>query len=109
MSESAVIRTGGHQFRVHVGDVLEIPNIVGEAGQETSFAEVLLYEADGGVVVGAPTVPGATVSAEIVAQTKGKKIHGFKFKPKKHYKLQWGHRQQLTRVRVTSINARAAQ
>ncbi len=108
MSESAVIRTGGHQFRVAVGDVLEIPNIDGDAGQETSFCEVLLYETPEQVVVGTPTVPGATVSAQIVAQTKGPKIRGFKFKPKKHYKRQWGHRQMLTRVRVTAISAKTS-
>jgi large subunit ribosomal protein L21 len=108
MSESAVIRTGGHQFRVSVGDVLEIPNIEGEAGQETSFPEVLLHESEGEVVIGAPTVPGATVLATIVAQTKGPKIRGFKYKPKKHSKRQYGHRQQLTRLRVTAISARAA-
>jgi large subunit ribosomal protein L21 len=53
-------------------------------------------------------VPGATVSAQIVAQTKGKKIRGFKFKPKKHYKRQWGHRAMLTRVRVTAISAKTS-
>jgi large subunit ribosomal protein L21 len=109
MSESAVIRTGGHQFRVQVGEVLVIPNIEGDAGQETSFPEVLLYEADGGLFIGAPTVPGAEVVAQIVEQTKGKKIHGFKFKPKKHYKRQWGHRALLTRVRVTAIKTQSAE
>lgn len=107
MPDAAIIRTGGRQFRVAVGDIVEIPNIVGEAGQEAAFPEVLLCESEGGVAIGTPTVPGARVFAEILAQTKGPKIRGFKFKPKKHYKKQWGHRQQLTRVRVTSISTQA--
>ncbi len=103
MSETAVFRSGGHQFRVQVGDVLEIPTVEGESGRELAFPEVLLCQVPGNVRVGAPTVPGAKVLAQIVAQTKAPKINGFKFKPKKHYKKAWGHRQKLTRVRITAI------
>ena len=109
MSETAVFRSGGHQFHVQVGDVLEIPTVEGDAGNELAFPEVLMYQAPGNVRVGTPTVPGAKVLAEVVAQTQAPKINGFKYKPKKHYKKAFGHRQKLTRVRITAIEGGGAE
>jgi large subunit ribosomal protein L21 len=103
MAETAVFRSGGRQFHVKVGDVVDLPRIDGEEGSEIAFEEVLLYQVPGNVRVGAPFVDGAKVFAEITEQTKGPKIRGFKYKPKKHYKRSFGHRQAITRVTITSI------
>lgn len=103
MAERAVFRSGGHQFHVRVGDVVEIPRLDGEKGSEIAFEEVLLYEVPGNVRVGAPVVEGVRVFARILDQTKGPKIRGFKYKPKKHYKRSFGHRQAITRVSITGI------
>jgi len=103
MAERAVFRSGGHQFHVKVGDVLEIPRLDGEKGTEIAFQEVLLYEVPGNVRVGSPIVEGVTVFAQIMDQTKSPKIRGFKYKPKKHYKRSFGHRQAITRVSITGI------
>ncbi len=108
MSETAVFRTGGRQFHVKVGDVLEIPRVGGEKGSEVAFDDVLLYQVPGRVLVGAPTVEGVRVFAAVREQKLGPKINGFKYKPKKHYKRAWGHRQPLTRIEVTAIEAKGA-
>ncbi|MGI6350542.1 MAG: 50S ribosomal protein L21 [Armatimonadota bacterium] len=103
MAERAVFRSGGHQFHVKVGDILEIPRLDGEKGTEIAFQEVLLYKVPGNVRVGSPFVEGVTVFAQILDQTKGPKVRGFKYKPKKHYKRSFGHRQAITRVSITGI------
>jgi len=103
MQESAIFRSGGKQFRVSVGDLLDIPSIEAGDGGEVAFPEVLLYSCSGETKVGTPTLSGAEVVAEVKAQVKGPKIRGFKYKPKKHYKRAFGHRQPLTRIRVAAI------
>lgn len=102
----AVIKTGGKQYIVSPGDVIDIEKIQGEAGETVSFDEVMLVSAtEGDVRVGAPLVENASVSGRIVAQTKGDKIVVFKFKRRKGYRKKSGHRQKLTRVEITGINA----
>ncbi len=99
----AVIKTGGKQYRVAPGDVLQIEKLDGEAGAELQFTEVLLTAHDGAVQVGTPTVAGALVVAEIVKQGRAKKILVFKKKRRKGYRRRQGHRQHQTTVRVTAI------
>jgi large subunit ribosomal protein L21 len=101
----AVIATGGKQYRVNVGDEVFIEKIEGEAGDSVTFGEVLAVSDDAGLRVGAPTLDGASVEAEIVKQGKGKKIIIFKYKAKKGYRRKNGHRQPYTRVRIVSILA----
>lgn len=101
----AVIATGGKQYRVNVGDEIFIEKIEGEAGDSVTFGEVLAVSDDAGLRVGAPTLEGAAVEAEIVKQGKGKKIVIFKYKAKKGYRRKNGHRQPYTRVRIAAINA----
>lgn len=103
MAETAVIRAGGRQFRVAVGDVLQVPRVEGAAGGEVTFDDVLLHEASGEVRIGSPTIAGARVYARVLAQGKDRKIRGFKYKPKNNYKRSFGHRQLITRVRITAI------
>jgi len=99
----AVIKTGGKQYRVAKDDVLEVERLPGEAGASLTLDEVLLVGGEDGVTVGTPTVAGASVSAELVEQTRGDKIIVFKKRRRKHYRRTQGHRQDLSRIRITDI------
>lgn len=102
----AVIKTGGKQYIVKPGDVIDIEKISGEPGEEVNFKEVLLVSADGeDVKVGSPVVESARVEGRIVKQKKGEKIVVFKFKRRKGYRKKAGHRQNLTSVEITGISA----
>ena len=97
----AIIRDGGHQYRVSEGDSILIERTGMEPGSTVTFGEVLF--ADG--KVGTPTLDGASVEAEVEEAVKAKKIHIYKYKRRKNYHRRAGHRQQLTRVRIKSISA----
>ena len=97
----AVIRTGGKQYKVSQGDVLDVELLPGEAGSKVTFGEVLMA----GSKIGAPTLAGASVTGEIVAQTRTAKIVAFKKKRRKNTHRKRGHRQHLTRVKITDIVA----
>jgi large subunit ribosomal protein L21 len=101
----AVIKTGGKQYRVAEGDVLQIETISGEPGDAVSFDEVLAVGDGADMKVGTPVVEGAKVDAEVVDQTRGDKIIVFKKKRRQNYRRRTGHRQNLTVVRVTGITA----
>ncbi len=101
----AVIRTGGKQYRVASGDVIEIEKIEVEPGQATEFSDVLLVADGDKVQIGHPTVAGASVSAEVVDQVKADKVVAYKFKRRKGYHRTVGHRQQLTKIKITGIKA----
>lgn len=101
----AVIRTGGKQYRVQEGDVLSIERLPGDVGSKISFDEVLAVGNGDGLKVGAPTVAGAKVDAEIVLQARARKVIVFKFKRRKNYKRTKGHRQYFTRVKISGISA----
>ena len=100
----AVIATGGKQYKVSEGDVIKVEKLGVEAGQTYTFDKVLLVSGDE-VTVGAPTVEGATVEADVIGDTKGKKVIVYKYKRKTGYHKKNGHRQQLTAVKITKINA----
>jgi len=99
----AVIKTGGKQYRVKAGDVLVVEKLGGEPGSSVAFDEVLMLGDDGAVVVGAPTVAGASVSATLIETRKGEKIKVFKKIRRQGYRRTGGHRQQETVLRVTSV------
>ncbi|MCL6534287.1 MAG: 50S ribosomal protein L21 [Armatimonadetes bacterium] len=101
----AIIETGGKQYRVEPGTVLNVEKIEAEPGSQIEITRVLMVRTDSGLKVGAPYVEGARVKAEVVRQTKGPKIIGFKYKPKKNERKRWGHRQQLTQIRIQEIVA----
>jgi large subunit ribosomal protein L21 len=101
----AVIKTGGKQYQVKVGDVVFIEKIDAEDGATVTFDEVLLVGGEEGVKVGTPVVSGAKVEAKVLGQTKGKKVIVFKYKSKKGYRRKNGHRQPYTKVEIASINA----
>ncbi len=102
---TAIIETGGKQYKVAEGDVLFIEKLNSEAGDEVKFDKVLAILGDGEAKIGAPVVEGASVDASVVKNGKGKKIVVFKYKPKKGYRLRQGHRQPYTKVEIKKINA----
>lgn len=99
----AVIKTGGKQYRVAEGDILEVEKLDVEAGASTRFEEVLLVSNGSTLSIGAPLVAGAAVTAEVVDQFKDEKVIAFKFRRRKGYHRTVGHRRQLTRLKITSI------
>lgn len=100
----AVIKTGGKQYKVAANDKVTIEKLEAEAGSVVTFNEVLMLGGDA-PVVGAPTVAGATVTAEVVEQTRGPKVIAFKKRRRKNSRRKHGHRQDLTVVKITAINA----
>jgi large subunit ribosomal protein L21 len=100
----AVIKTGGRQFRVVPEDVLEVGKIEGEVGTIVQLGEVLLLGGDT-PVLGAPTVAGASVAAEVLDHKRGPKVISFKKRRRKHSKRKRGYRDELTVLRITEILA----
>ena len=101
----AVIKTGGKQYRVASGDTLKIETLVADVGATVSVDEVLLVGQGDSVKVGAPTVAGGSVKAEVVAHGRGDKIRIIKHRRRKHYHKEQGHRQNFTQVKITEIVA----
>lgn len=102
----AVIETGGKQYRVEKGDVLDVelvPVEGGKSGEMLAFDRVLMIYGEGGTRVGNPTIPGARVEAELVGDVRAPKVRIFKHKKRKAYRKRAGHRQDLLRVRVREI------
>ena len=98
----AVFKTGGKQYRVAAEDVLEVDKVKGEPGEIVEFGEVLVVGGDS-VTLGAPTVAGAMVAAEVLEQARGAKIIAFKKRRRKNSRRKIGHRQEFTRLRITEI------
>jgi len=104
----AVIRTGNKQYRVAENDILTLERLAGKAGDEIRLDEVLMVgEANKPPIIGTPLVEGARVTAQVLAQLSGKKIDVIKFKRRKNYRRQFGHKQDLTKVKITAILADA--
>lgn len=102
----AIFKTGGKQYRVQKGDFIDVEfiNTLAE-GVDTVFEDVLMVESDGKVTIGTPTVKGATVSAKVVSQFRGKKVIAFKFKRRKGYHKKKGSRRAMTKLEITDIKA----
>ncbi|MFT3695046.1 MAG: 50S ribosomal protein L21 [Kofleriaceae bacterium] len=103
----AVIQTGGKQYRAEPGKTIMVEKLEGDKGAQVVFDQVLLVSSGDGatVTVGKPTVAGAKVTGEIVEQTRGEKLVVFKFRLRKNYVRRNGHRQDLTAVKISAINA----
>ncbi|MCI5592054.1 MAG: 50S ribosomal protein L21 [Oscillospiraceae bacterium] len=101
----AIIVTGGKQYKVEAGEAVFIEKLDVEAGDEVTFDKVAAVGKDDGIVVGAPYVEGATVTAKVEKNGKGKKVTVFTYKSKKNEKRKKGHRQPYTKVEITAINA----
>ena len=100
----AIIATGGKQYKVEEGDVIKVEKLGVEAGQTVTFDQVLVVS-DTETKVGTPTVDGASVSATVVAEGKGKKVIVYRYKRKTGYHKKNGHRQPFTQVKIEKINA----
>jgi len=100
----AIIATGGKQYKVAEGDIINVEKLGVEAGQTVTFDEVLVLN-NGSVQVGNPTVSGASVSATVIGDVKGKKVIVYKYKRKTGYHNKNGHRQSYTKVKIEKINA----
>jgi large subunit ribosomal protein L21 len=99
---TAVIRSGGKQYRVAEGQTIRVDRLDGSPGDKIEFAEVLLVFGDQ-PKLGKPTVGGAKVEAEIVAQERDEKLTVFKFRRRKKYRRKNGHRQSVTAVKITGL------
>lgn len=99
----AILRTGGKQYRVGVGDIITVERIVGDVGAEVELADVLAIGGCESQVIGTPTVPDVAVRARIVQQPRGTKVLVFKKKRRKNYRRKRGHRQELTVLRIQEI------
>lgn len=103
----AVIQTGGKQYRVSEGDVIEVERLTQRPTETIVFNDVLLFVADGDIKVGTPHVSGMTVNAEVVSDLRGEKIRVSKFKAKARYRRTTGHRQALSQIKITQIGVPA--
>ncbi len=99
----AIVRAGGKQYRVEEKGIVLVDKLVGEAGETVTLDEVLYVGGVDSPQWGKPIVTGASVTATILSQEKAKKIDGFIYKAKKNIHKHWGHRQQITRLRVETI------
>jgi large subunit ribosomal protein L21 len=102
----AIVKTGGKQYRVGVGDQITVERLAGEVGAAISLDNVLAVGGDA-LRVGTPVVAGASVTAKIVQQPRGTKIIVFKKKRRKNYRRKRGHRQELTVLKIEEISAGA--
>src|SRR5713101_3210448 len=100
----AILETGGKQYKVESGDVIEVERLDGEPGAQIEVGRVLMLGSDDAApVFGNPGIDGAKVFGEVVGHGKGEKIIVFKYKPKVRYRRKTGHRQVVTRIRIGDI------
>ncbi|CAN5394915.1 50S ribosomal protein L21 [soil metagenome] len=100
----AVIRQGSHQYRVAPGDVIQIEKIEAEAGTEITIEDVLAVNNGTGIQVGEPRLGGAAVRAKVIRQGKSPKVEVFKFRRRKAYHWNYGHRQPFTEIRILGVS-----
>ena len=101
----AVIKTGGKQYRVSVGEKIKVEMLVADIGQEIVIDQVLAVGEGEAIKVGAPMLTGAAVKATVLAHGKHDKVRIFKMRRRKHYQKRQGHRQQFTELQIASIAA----
>jgi large subunit ribosomal protein L21 len=100
----AIVETGGKQYRVRPGDTIAVERLPGEVGETLDLERVLLIGGDGDETrLGTPALDGAVVRAEVLEHARGQKIIVFRYKSKVRYRRKTGHRQPLTRLRITDI------
>ena len=104
----AVIRTGGKQYKVSEGDTVYVERLSGEVGTTLTLNHVLMLTDGNTIEIGTPLVEGATVEATVTAHRRGPKVTIVKFRRRKHYRKQMGHRQDYTALRITDIKGALA-
>lgn len=105
MEAYAIFETGGKQYKVEAGNEFDVELLDAEAGSTVKFDRVLAASDGKDLTIGAPLVADAAVAAEVVEHKRGEKLVAFKKKRRKGYHRKIGHRQELTRIRISSINA----
>ena len=101
----AVLKTGGKQYRVIEGQTLRVEKLAADVDQNVEFSTVLMVKSGDTLKIGAPFVTGAKISAKVVEQARHKKIKIIKFRRRKHYDRQAGHRQDYTAIKIEKITA----
>ena len=101
----AVIITGGKQYRVAAGDTLKVEKLPATVGSTVKFDQVLMITNGEQVTVGTPVIPNSSVSAEVIAQDRLDKVRIIKFRRRKHYRKQQGHRQYYTLIKINEIHS----
>lgn len=99
----AILKSGGKQFRVAVGDKIEVEKLPNAVGDQVTLGDVLMIENEGAVTVGKPTVQGAQVIAKVVGEGKGDKVTHFDYRNKHRRRKTIGHRQEFTRLEISEI------
>ena len=99
----SIVETGGKQFRVSVGDTIDIEKLGGAPGEKVNFDRVLMLVGEEQTLVGRPTLPTVKVVGEVIGAEKGPKVIVFKFKKRKNQRRKTGHRQKYTRVAIREI------
>jgi len=102
----AVIKTGGKQYKVQAGDLVKVEKLDAEEGKTIKISDVLMIVDGENTTVGTPNVKGATVSAKVNSHGRGPKIKIVKFRRRKQYRKQMGHRQAYTELSITKITAK---
>ena len=105
----AILETGSKQYRVSVGDTVQVERLPVAEGQPVTFERVLLVSGEGNVTVGSPTVAGASIVGEVMGHIRGEKKTAFKMKRRKGYHKTIGHRQELTVLKIKEITGRDEQ
>lgn len=104
MAEYAIIKTGGKQYRVQPGDIIDVELVQGaDADGNIEFKEVLALCGNAGMKIGSPVVPSAAVKGEVVDIVRGPKVIAYKYKRRKNYRRKVGHRQDYMRVKITEL------
>ena len=104
----AVIKTGGKQYKVSKDDVISIEKLSDDAGKKIKLTEVLIISDKGKPIIGDPLIKGASVEAEIVDHARNAKVTVFKKKRRHNYRRKKGHRQNITNIKILSINSKAS-
>ena len=101
----AVVKTGGKQYKVSEGDVIQVEKLEGNVGETINLEEVLMCGEGESIKIGTPYIKGCSVACEVTEQLRGKKSIVFKKHRRKNYRRKNGHRQSLTRLKITGITA----
>lgn len=99
----AVFKTGGKQYKATTGDIVRVEKLPADSGESIELNEVLMVADGDDIRVGAPTLDGGKITAEIVGHGRGEKIRIIKFRRRKHHMKQMGHRQHYTEIKITGI------
>ena len=101
----AVIKTGGKQYKVAVGETLKVERLSADIGQDITLGEVLAVGSGADLITGSPMISGASVLASVVSHGRHDKVRIFKMQKRKHYQRRQGHRQSFTEIRISAVNA----